>query len=135
MLGSALGDALVAAGLDGGSKIEVGVGTGGNVSVGTGDPDIDGDGTAEVGAALGVLGATDCTTATRSGARGTQVVPPPDAGVVACTGAVPKPPAPPGALAAGGAAGVPRVQPAATANGRPRATMPRKTDLGVSRTP
>ncbi|OJF09977.1 hypothetical protein [Couchioplanes caeruleus] len=135
MLGSGLGEALVATGLDGGWKIEVGVGTGGSVSVGTGDPDD--DGTAELAATPGgALGATDCTTDTGSGARGTHVVPDPDAGVVAFTGAVPKPPAPPGAFADGGAAsGVPRVQPTATENGRPSATMPKKTDLGDSRTP
>ncbi|GGQ42437.1 hypothetical protein GCM10010166_08040 [Couchioplanes caeruleus subsp. azureus] len=115
----------------------MGVGTGGSVSVGPGEPEAAADGTAELGATLvGALGATDSTTDTGWGARGTHVVPAPDAGEAACTGAVPKPPAPPGAVADGGAAsGVPSVQPRATENGRPSATMPKKTDLGESRTP
>ena len=51
-------------------------------------------------------------------------------------GAAPRPPAPTGALAAGGlATGTPSVQPTVTANGRPRETMPKKMDLGESRTP
>ncbi|MEV8507303.1 hypothetical protein AB0368_21150 [Actinoplanes sp. NPDC051475] len=114
----------------------MGVGTGGMVSVGVADPEADDDGTPELGATLGALGATDSTTETGSVARGTQSVMEPDAGVVALRGAVPKAPAPSGALTGGGAVpGVPSVQPAATANGRPKATMPKKTDLGDSRTP
>ncbi|PRY28758.1 hypothetical protein [Pseudosporangium ferrugineum] len=126
------------AGLVGGSKIDVGVGTGGIVRVGSGDPLPDADGTPELGATpAGRLGGTDSTTDTGFGARGVQPVAEPDADVAGvATGAVPKPPAPAGALTAGGVVpGVPSAHPAATANGRPARTMPKKIDLGESRTP
>ena len=50
-------------------------------------------------------------------------------------GAAPRPPAPIGAAAVDEFVnGAPSVQPTVTANGRPRATMPKKMDLGESRT-
>jgi hypothetical protein len=52
-----------------------------------------------------------------------------------CSGAAPMPPAAPGALATGGfSAGVLSSQPMVTAKGRPKATMPKNTYLGESRT-
>src|SRR5215213_4377866 len=56
-------------------------------------------------------------------------------GDVARVGAAPMPPAPTGALIGAGAApGPANCQPTVTAKGRPRATRPRKIDLGESRT-
>lgn len=116
--------------------IVVGVGTGGSVSVGTGDPESAADGTAALVTTLTGAPATDDATATGLGPRGDQSTIDSDSGVVAFGGAAPIPPAPSGALTGGGAGdGVPSVQPTVTANGRPKATMPKKIDLGESRTP
>jgi hypothetical protein len=130
----------VAEGLSGGLTIWVGVGTGGSVSVGGGgwDAVVLGAGAAETGAALA---GTALSTTSDGAVDGllevdeySTVVTGRD--VDARSGAAPMPPAPPGALAAGGlATGVPSVQPTVTANGRPRESMPKKMDLGESRTP
>jgi hypothetical protein len=119
-------------------SIRVGVGTGGRVSAGAAEPDKDADGAAEGGVTLGVArGTTRSTIATafvedladNAGAG-------PVAEVAAGPGAEPRPPAPLGDAVtnAGGWPGEPRAQPPETANGSPSATMPRKTDFGVSRT-
>ena len=118
--------------------IEVGVGTGGSVSVsvGSGDSETTADGTAALATALTGVPATDDCTGTGLDARGDQSTMDSDPGVVAFGGAAPIPPAPPGALIGGAAGdGVPSIQPMVAANGRPNATMPKKTDLGESRTP
>ena len=125
----------VADGLGGSLVTVVGVGTGGSVSVGAGDRET----------VTAVLGAAE-PEGTAIGAvapaaeplfRGTRdewsmVV---TGDVATRGGAAPIDPLPPGALiVVGAAAGAPSVQPTVTANGRPRATMPKKMDLGVSRT-
>jgi hypothetical protein len=136
-----LPDGGVADGLDGGVVTSVGVGTGGRVRVGSGD-------TVTVGLVVGAVVAAGGMVAVGALAGGS-VAPAPGRGgwdeystaVTGCdgttrAGAAPIPPAPAGALAARGTeSGVPSVQPTVTANGRPRATMPKKMDLGDSRTP
>ena len=131
----------VADGLAGGLATSVGVGTGGSVSVnvGSGDREAVGmaDGAPEIGPALtaGALGGADVAEPGRGGRDeySTVVM---GGEVAACAGAAPISPAPPGAPATGDmSAGVPSVQPTVTANGRPRATKPKKMDLGESRTP
>ena len=118
----------------------MGVGAGGGDSVGSAEPDATmTDGVAPLGGtdALppGSDGDGDSSITAGSGARGRQSTTDDVVGVVAFGGAVPMPPAPPGALAGAGAgAGVPAVQPAVTANGSPRATTPKKVDLGENRT-
>jgi hypothetical protein len=131
----------VADALDDGAPTSVGVGTGGSVS----------GGNTECVTAGAVVGAVVAAGATLAGTVPTGDADGLDPGrggwdeystaVTGCevaprAGAAPIPPAPPGALATGGAsAGVPSVQPTVTANGRPRATIPKKMDLGESRTP
>jgi hypothetical protein len=137
LTGSVLVEGFVGDGLGGVLPIAVGVGTGGSVSVGTGDPESAADGAAAaLVTALTGVPATDDATATGLGPRDDQSTIDSDSGVVAFGGAAPIPPAAPGALTGGGAGdGVPSVQPTVTANGRPKATMPKKIDLGESRTP
>jgi len=118
----------------------VGVGTGGNVSVGSGGSDagvlVVGAtevGVALAGPALGGSAGGAVVSGTGGGANSTTVT---GRDVDARAGAAPMLPAPPGALADRGVGtGVPSVQPTVTAKGRPRATMPKKMDLGESRTP
>jgi hypothetical protein len=124
-----------------GTLTSVGVGTGGSVSGGHADR-------VTTGAVVGAVVAAGATLAGTVPAGDAEVLDPGRGGceeystavtgceVAACAGAAPIPPAPPGALATGGAmSGEPSVQPTVTANGRPRATMPKKMDLGESRTP
>jgi hypothetical protein len=123
----------------------VGVGTGGRVSGGNGPSD------ASVGGADGVpLGATvigpDATGVDTTGDEGSDGVTDgagatvdddttAAAGLVCRAGASPMPPAPPGAsTAAERVAGVASCQPIVTATGSPRATSPKKMDLGDNRT-
>jgi hypothetical protein len=135
----ALPDA-VADGLDDGAETSVGVGTGGSVSVGNGDwvTGVPAAGSVVAGGALAwaaLAGNGDGLDPGRGGLDEywTAVT---GWDVTARAGAAPISPAPTGALASGGtSAGVPSVQPTVTANGRPRATMPKKMDLGESRTP
>lgn len=135
MCGATLLDGTVADGLGGVLTIAVGVGTGGRVSSGGGDPELAADVSTALGSALTGGSATDDRAATGRGARGESTTDP-AVGVVAFGGAAPMPPAPPGAPTGGDAgAGVPSSQPTVSANGRPSATMPRKTGLGESRTP
>jgi hypothetical protein len=106
------------------------------VPVGSGEPDVTmTDGATPVGAVLVGGPGDDDSTVTGSGRRGDQSTTDDVTVVVARGGAVPIPSAPPGALTGDGTgAGVPSVQPALTANGRPRATTPKKMDLGDNRT-
>jgi hypothetical protein len=138
VLGSALVLGPVGDGLGGVVTTAVGVGTGGsNVNVGDGEPETTADGVTALGSTVTgtALGGSDDSTATGRVAGGDQSTTVPVAGFAALVGAMPMPPAPPGALTAGGAgAGVPSVQPTVTANGRPRATRPKKMGLGDSRT-
>ena len=128
----------VADGLGGGLRTSVGVGTGGMVSTGTGEEPAEpvGEGAAEMSDALGA-----------GAVWGVEAVAPRRGGweeywtgvtgwdVTTRSGAVPMPPAPPWALATGGfPAGVPSSQPMVMAKGRPKATMPKNTYLGESRT-
>jgi hypothetical protein len=133
----------VADGLDGEMVTSVGVGTGGSsVNVGSGDrvtaglvvgAVVAGGGAALTGGALtGGAGGLD------PGRGGWDEYPTAATGWdgSARGGAAPRPPAPTGALATVGAtAGVPSAHPSVTANGRPRATIPKKMYLGESRTP
>jgi hypothetical protein len=131
----------VADGLDGGTVTSVGVGTGGRVSVGdnvtaglvAGAVVTAGGAAALTGGALpGAMGRLD----PGRGGRDEYPSAAADWDGSARGGAAPMPPAPPGALAtAGASAVVPSVQPKVTASGRPRATMPKNTYLGESRTP
>jgi hypothetical protein len=119
-------------------KISVGVGTGGISSTGGGDEEAEALGTGavviNVAVEAGVIGSVEAGAPGRggwdeywTGATGCDVV--------TCSGAAPMPPAPPGALATGGfSAGVPSSQPMVKAKGSPKATMPKKTYLGLSRT-
>ena len=119
--------------------MSVGVGTGGKVSDGSsargavlaagggtlGSPAVSVEGGAP-GAAepVSVLSAGDDQSTTFRGV-----------GAVARVGAAPMPPAPTGALiGAGPGVGPANCQPTVTAKGSPRATRPRKIDLGESRT-
>jgi hypothetical protein len=123
------------------SVISVGVGTGGNVSGGNGETTADDVGAAGVAkgadgiAALDVAGADGVTApdgdsdgpadgvAYRTGLTGVAVA--------ARAGAAPMLPAPPGwPVATGRFAGVASVQPIVTASGSPKATSPKKMDLG-----
>ncbi len=125
-----------------GSVISVGVGTGGApLSDGSGDSvgSDGGPGVAVGGGATAVVGTGEDTEGVGV-AEGASY----PAGVIGRvpagrTGAAPIPPAPPTrpspAVDAGTSVGVPRIQPIATARGRPRATMPKKRDLGERRTP
>lgn len=130
----------MADGAGGALVIIVGVGTGGSVSGGNGPSERAGGpvGDAELGccAAGALLDAGGAAEASRAGSdpRRTGVS---GAGVDARAGAAPIPPAPAGAATAGGGvrAGSASVQPTVTANGKPSATMPKKMDLGESRTP
>lgn len=130
---------------DGGSEYAVGVGTGGSVSGGNG--------------VIDTIGSPLAVTAAGTVARGDTAAGDDDGGLgaadedstgcdrpVSRAGAAaspepcwepPKPPMAPGADLAqkGVATGVPSVQPTVIANGRPRTRRPKKTDLGVSRTP
>ena len=125
----------MAVGPDGVVTTVVGVGTGGCADVGAADPETEADGVPRVGTVLtGAPERTDSTMDTRFGVRGTP--PPTVPGAALATGALPSTPAPPGALTGGGAvSAAPSAHPAATANGSPRVTRPRKTVLGVRRTP
>lgn len=126
----------MAVGPGGVAPSEAGVGTGGSVNVGAADPEAEADGVPELGTALmDTPERTDSTMDTRFGARDTQS--PTDSGTgLLATGALPSVPAPPGALTGGGAgAGVPSAHPTVTAKGRPSVTRPKKTVLGVRRTP
>jgi hypothetical protein len=129
----------VADGVGGGLKISVGVGTGGMSSTGGGADAVvvAGAGAVVINGAVepaGAVGRVDTGAPGRGGWEEYWT------GVTGwdgstCSGAEPMPPAPPGALATGGfSAGVPSSQPTVTAKGSPRATMPKKMYLGLSRT-
>jgi hypothetical protein len=129
----------VADGLPGGLTIWVGVGTGGNVRIGGGADVlalITGAGVsggALPGATLGGTADTPTDGVAGCDPNSTTVI---GRDVDPRAGAAPRPPAPIGALAAGGfTTGAPSIQPTVTANGRPREIMPKKMDLGESRTP
>jgi hypothetical protein len=127
----------VADGLAGGLTISVGVGTGGIVRIGGAEVLVLTAGTGDSGAGLPGTRLRGTADAPVDGLAGC------DANSTAVTGrevdpragAAPRPPAPIGAEAVGGfVIGAPSVQPTVTANGRQRATMPKKMDLGESRT-
>ena len=128
----------VADGLDGGLKISVGVGTGGMSSAGGGADEAEPlpEGVVVIDGAL-VAGVAGDVAAGAPGRGGWDEY---RAGVTGWdvtirSGAAPMPPAPPGALATGGcAAGVLSSHPVVTARGSPKATMPKNTYLGESRT-
>ena len=115
---------------------EVGVGTGGASDVGAAEPEAEADGVPETGTALArTPERTDSTMDTRFGVRGTQSPTGSGAGLLTA-GALPSTPAPPGALTGGGAvSAAPSAHPTVTANGIPSVTRPKKTVLGVRRTP
>jgi hypothetical protein len=131
-----------------GASGSVGVGTGGSVSGGSGSWD------ASVGGAVGravevvvaspdTAGPTGVDTAAEdrtdgitdgTGAAGDEATEA-EAGLAWRAGASPIPPAPPGeSTAAERVAGVASCQPMVTATGSPRATSPKKMDLGDNRT-
>jgi hypothetical protein len=136
--GASLPD-VVADGLAGELTISVGVGTGGTVRDGQGDAlalvaGADAGGTGMPGGGLGgiwdatlAVGVAGCD-AKSTAVRGWVVHP--------RVGAAPIPPAAPtGEPAAEGSdTGAPRVQPTVTAKGSPSERMPKKMDLGESRT-
>ena len=125
--------------------ISVGVGTGGSSSVGSGEAEADAIGAAVVGtgAADGALAGGTSTLLAGAGAYCASVTGR-EVGTAARRGAVPMPPLPAPAprppvplgapIEAARGFGVASVQPIATEIGSPRATIPKKTDLGVSRT-
>jgi hypothetical protein len=120
-------------------KISVGVGTGGMFSTGAGEDvaEAAGDGAVVVNGAVeeGVLGGVAAGAPGRGGCDEEYWTGVTGWDVVTRSGAAPMPPAPPGALATGGfSAGVPSSHPMVTAKGSPKATMPKKTYLGFSRT-
>jgi hypothetical protein len=128
----------VADGLAGGIPISVGVGTGGIVRIGGADVLVLTTGAADSGTGLPGTGPRGIADASADALAGC------DANSTAVTGrevdpragAAPRPPAPIGPVAVDGfVIGAPSVQPTVTAKGRPRATMPKKMDLGESRTP
>jgi hypothetical protein len=120
--------------------ISVGVGTGGIVSEGSGagGTALEGGDDAVDGATTGALdGGGDPEGDAATDVDGAAVSPTVATGfeAVGRAGATPIAPAPPPAVTgAGGFAGEASDQPVTTASGRPKATIPKKTDLGDNRT-